>query len=225
MTQKLSMDKDNIKEGKIRQVFRDQGFGDMLLDDHTLLKSRQSLIPDSEILKTEIWLFGYGSLIWNPFVDPIEKRVVKVHGLHRKFCLKTEIGRGSKKNPGLVLGLTNGGSASGIALKIDSKSALIELDLIWKREMITGAYEPKLIKGYTDKGKVEMIAFIINKMHSNYISSISEAETALMISKAHGFLGTSIEYLEKTCESLNSLGLKDNYLNRLYERIDKKNYL
>ena len=124
-----------------------------------------------------------------------------------------------------MLGLTNGGSASGIALKIDSKSALIELDLIWKREMITGAYEPKLIKGYTDKGKVEMIAFIINKMHSNYISSISEAETALMISKAHGFLGTSLEYLEKTCESLNSLGLKDNYLNRLYERINKKNYL
>ena len=197
MIQKLNMDKQNIKDDKIRKMARDQGFGYMLLDDETLLKSRQSLIPDVQSSKKEIWLFGYGSLIWNPFVDPTEKRVVKVYGLHRKYCLKSEIGRGSKKNPGLVLGLNNGGSTSGIALKIDSKSASSELDLIWKREMITGAYKPKIIKGFTDKGQVEMIAFIINKQHSNYICSITEAETALMISKAQGFLGTSLEYLEK----------------------------
>ena len=90
--------------------------------------------------------------------------------------------------------------------------------------MIMGAYIPKLISGYTEEGKIDMIAFVINKNHENYIASLSEGETALMISKAQGFLGTALEYLDKTCESLENLNFHDSYLKRIQKRISKKNF-
>ena len=90
--------------------------------------------------------------------------------------------------------------------------------------MITGAYIPKILKGYTVKGKIDMIAFVINKSLENYLCSISEAKTALMISKAQGYLGTACEYLNKTCESLKNLGLRDSYLERLQKRIISNNF-
>ena len=91
--------------------------------------------------------------------------------------------------------------------------------------MIMGAYIPKIISGYSEEGKIDMIAFTINKKHENYIGSLSEAETALMISKAQGFLGTATDYLDKTCESLKILNLNDLYLKRLQARIINKNFV
>ena len=218
----IKLNRQNIKDDKLRKIARKHGFGDKLLDDNTLLNSRRQLIPDD--FKDDVWLFGYGSLIWNPVVEPIEKRNVKIYGYRRKYCLKSEMGRGSKEYPGLVLGLNAGGSTLGQALKINTKSAPLELDLIWRREMITGAYIPKILKGYSEKGKINMIVFVINKSHENYLCSISEAKTALMISKAQGYLGTACEYLNKTCESLINLGLRDSYLERLQKRIISNNF-
>ena len=222
MQPRIKLNRQNIKDDKLREIARKYGFGDKLLDDKTLLNSRQQLIPDN--FKDDVRLFGYGSLIWNPVIEPIEKRNVRIYGYRRKYCLKSEMGRGSKKYPGLVLGLNSGGSTSGQALKINTKSAPDELDLIWRREMITGAYIPKMLKGHTVKGRINMIAFVINRSHENYLYSISEAKTALMISKAQGYLGTACEYLNKTCESLKNLGLRDSYLERLQKRIISSNF-
>jgi cation transport protein ChaC len=222
MQPRIKLNRQNIKDDKLREIARKYGFGDKLLDDKTLLNSRRKLIPDN--FKDDVWLFGYGSLIWNPVVKPIEKRNVQIFGYRRKYCLKSEMGRGSKEYPGLVLGLNSGGSTLGQAIKINTTSAPLELDLIWRREMITGAYIPKILKGYTVKGEINMIAFVINKSHENYLCSISEAKTALMISKAQGYLGTACEYLNKTCESLKNLGLRDSYLERLQKRIISSNF-
>ena len=222
MQPRIKLNRQNIKDDKLREIARKYGFGDKLLDDKTLLNSRRKLIPDN--FKDDVWLFGYGSLIWNPVVKPIEKRNVQIFGYRRKYCLKSEMGRGSKEYPGLVLGLNSGGSTLGQAIKINTTSAPLELDLIWRREMITGAYIPKILKGHTIKGKINMIAFVINKSHENYLCSISEAKTALMISNAQGYLGTACEYLNKTCESLKNLGLRDSYLERLQKRIISSNF-
>ena len=222
MQPRIKLNRQNIKDDKLREIARKYGFGDKLLDDKTLLNSRRKLIPDN--FKDDVWLFGYGSLIWNPVVKPIEKRNVQIFGYRRKYCLKSEMGRGSKEYPGLVLGLNSGGSTLGQAIKINTTSAPLELDLIWRREMITGAYIPKILKGYTVKGEINMIAFVINKSHENYLCSISEAKTALMISNAQGYLGTACEYLNKTCESLKNLGLRDSYLERLQKRIISSNF-
>ena len=223
MLKQIQLNKKNIQSDKLRTFVREQGLGSKLLDDETLLKSRRSLVPDNT--KNDVWLFGYGSLIWNPVIKPVKKLKVKSFGYRRRYCLKTHIGRGSKNFPGLVLGLENGGSVTGEALKVNNKKIYEELELVWRREMIMGAYVPKMITGHTKEGKINMIAFIINKNHENYIASLSEAETAYMISRAQGFLGTAIEYLDKTRESLQKLGLNDNYLERLHNRIKNKNFL
>jgi len=222
MLKQIQLNKKNIQSDKLRTFVREQGLGRKLLDDETLLKSRRSLVPDNT--KNDVWLFGYGSLIWNPVIKPVKKLKVKSFGYRRRYCLKTQIGRGSKNFPGLVLGLENGGSVTGEALKVNNKKIYEELELVWRREMIMGAYVPKMITGRTKEGKINMIAFIINKNHENYIASLSEAETAYMISRAQGFLGTAIEYLDKTRESLQKLGLNDNYLERLHNRIKNKNF-
>jgi len=222
MLKQIQLNKKNIQSDKLRTFVREQGLGRKLLDDETLLKSRRSLVPDNT--KNDVWLFGYGSLIWNPVIKPVKKLKVKSFGYRRRYCLKTQIGRGSKNFPGLVLGLENGGSVTGEALKVNNKKIYEELELVWRREMIMGAYVPKMITGHTKEGKINMIAFIINKNHENYIASLSEAETAYMISRAQGFLGTAIEYLDKTRESLQKLGLNDNYLERLHNRIKNKNF-
>ena len=223
LEERIVLNRKNIKADKLRSIVRKQGLGSKLLDDASLLKSRRSLVPDNT--KKDIWIFGYGSLIWNPVIRPIKKLKVKSYGYRRKYCLKTHIGRGSKECPGLVLGLENGGSVTGQALKINNKNIFEELDLVWRREMIMGAYIPKIISGYSEEGKIDMIAFTINKKHENYIGSLSEAETALMISKAQGFLGTATDYLDKTCESLKILNLNDLYLKRLQARIINKNFV
>ncbi len=224
MTKTIDLNRKNISEDKIRNMLRKKGLGNLLLDDKTLLESRRSFVPDNKKANKDVWLFGYGSLIWNPVIEIEESRIAKVFGYHRKFCLKTQIGRGSEEKPGLVLGLENGGSTSGLALKVNSLDTASELDLVWRREMITGAYKPVKVFGHTKKGNIEMIVFVINKSHTNYIGKISEAETAYTISSARGFLGSGKDYLDKTVESLVKLGINDSYLSRLQNRIMRQNF-
>ena len=90
----------------------------------------------------EVWVFGYGSLMWNPAFHFQERRHGLIRGYHRKFCLRTELGRGEPGNPGLMLALDNGGSCHGVAFRIAPEVVDEELDIIWKREMLAGAYRP-----------------------------------------------------------------------------------
>ena len=86
--------------------------------------------------RDDVWLFGYGSLIWNPTVDFVERRVARVTGWHRAFCLATPAARGSLDNPGLVLGLDAGGCCDGVAFRISGEIVESELAMLWKREKI-----------------------------------------------------------------------------------------
>src|SRR5579863_9131919 len=88
----------------------------------------------------DVWLFGYGSLIWNPLIHFEEKRIGNVHGYHRCFCLWTHIGRGTPAKPGLMLGLERGGACRGVVYRLAAEAAPHELEIVWRREMVTGAY-------------------------------------------------------------------------------------
>ena len=106
--------RDSLANGMIQQmvVDRDGQDADILSDDE-LLASRRSLIPDD--YQGEVWLFGYGSLIWNPVLEIAERQIGRIYGYHRRYCLLTKIGRGTPENPGLILGLDHGGSCTGQA--------------------------------------------------------------------------------------------------------------
>ncbi len=100
----------------------------------------------------DAWLFGYGSLMWNPAIDFAEQRVATIHGLHRSYCLWLHSGRGSPEHPGLMLALDRGGSCRGLAFRIPAREARTELLLAWRREMFGGAYEARWVPARTDDG-------------------------------------------------------------------------
>ena len=92
--------------------------------------------------RRRIWVFAFGSLIWNPAFHLVERRTARIHGFHRQFCLWARAGRGSPERPGLMLSLEPGGSCAGVAYRLAASAAATELDVLWRREMATMAYRP-----------------------------------------------------------------------------------
>jgi cation transport protein ChaC len=165
----------------------------------------------------DVWLFGYGSLIWNPAFHYIEQQPVLIRGWHRQFCLSTPIGRGTPERPGLVLGLDRGGACRGIAFRIAQSKARAELELVWRREMVTGSYVPRWVRLH-GQGIPEgsfAIAFTINRRAHNYVRPVSEADTARVIATAAGALGSCRDYLFDTIHGLEGFGIQDQHLDRI----------
>ena len=168
----------------------------------------------------DLWLFGYGSLIWNPAFHFIERRKGLIRGWHRRFCLWTPLGRGSPERPGLVLGLEPGGACTGMAFRLASDQIACELDIVWRREMLSGAYRPRWVKVETTDGPVDAITFTINPTNPRYAGRLDEDEIVRVVTTAVGRLGPCTDYLFKTAEALAGLGLEDRTLERLKRRVE-----
>jgi len=163
----------------------------------------------------DIWLFAYGSLLWNPTIYYEETRHGHLYGLHRKFCLKTVLGRGTPECPGLMLALDYGGSCKGIAYRIARAIADQELKIIWDREMVSKSYIAKVVRLRTEQGPLKAITFAINRRDAKYSGKLSEIEIANLISSSKGPMGSCRDYLFQTIERLTEHGLEDGHLNRL----------
>ena len=205
----VKLTKENISEGRLGDKIKSISGSDKVLTKEELLKERRKIIPDGGIGKN-IYIFGYGSLLWNPTINYEAQYLAKIYGFHRSFCMKTHLGRGSFKNPGLMLGLDKGGSCIGSAYKLNRDDAIKNIDILFKREMVTGAYKPKLLKTKLDNNKIVLsLAFTVDKKHKNYFSDKDTSVKASMISKANGFLGSCKEYFEYTLKSLEELNITD----------------
>jgi len=169
----------------------------------------------------DIWVFGYGSLMWNPAFHHIETRPARAGGWHRSFCLWNTFGRGSIENPGLTLALERGGSCAGVALRIAAAQVESELGILWNREMITGAYAPRWLNLRTDAGEIEAVTFIANRASRRYTGRLPLPETARLLARAQGPLGTSREYLEQTVEELERLGSRNGSMHALLRTVRK----
>ncbi|MEX1082035.1 MAG: gamma-glutamylcyclotransferase, partial [Halofilum sp. (in: g-proteobacteria)] len=145
-------------------------------DLHASMRATLADMPPEAKACEGVWLFGYGSLLWNPCVAVTERRVARLHGFHRDFRLQLDYGRGSPEAPGLMLGLVPGGSCRGVALCVPGSGARLEheLHLVWRREMLTGVYVPRWVSLTTDQGRVPAIAFIVNPQHECYRGRLDE---------------------------------------------------
>jgi cation transport protein ChaC len=170
----------------------------------------------------EIWVFAYGSLIWNPAFEFVEQRVGLVHGFHRRFCLWTHLGRGSPTTPGLMLALEPGGACRGVAYRIAQDAVQAELEIIWRREMVGGSYLPRWVTVRTPQGVVRAIAFAINRHNERYAGRLSEDTVAASIAVATGQLGPCSEYLFNTVAHLAALGIHDRPLERLRDQVARR---
>jgi cation transport protein ChaC len=179
---------------------------------------RESLLQTLEgHPRRDLWLFGYGSLIWNPTVRFEERRVARVTGWHRAFCLATPAGRGSVNNPGLVLGLDEGGVCDGVAVRISDNVVEAELASLWKREMLSAAYVPRWLDLLDHEGRQFgcAIAFTINRGGAHYAGHLARDQVIRQLATATGALGSSADYLFRTCEGLRAHGIPDANLERI----------
>lgn len=169
-----------------------------------------------------IWVFAYGSLIWNPAMDFLERRFARLHGWHRSFCLSTAAGRGTPDLPGLVLGLDRGGACAGAAFLIADAALETELALLWCREMLAGSYTPRWVTLRDAAGLPfgHAIAFTINRAAQQYTGIMTEADTVDRLSRAAGTLGSSADYLFQTRDGLRALGIQDRRIERLATEVE-----
>ena len=166
-----------------------------------------------------IWVFGFGSLMWNPAFHFVERRTARIHGYHREFCLWARAGRGSPERPGLMLSLESGGSCTGVAYRIAKHAVTAELDVIWRREMFTGAYRPVWTTAHTPQGPEPAIAFSANRSHERYVTGLSEADVARYLANGAGKIGRCCDYLFDTVAHLRELGIRDRRLEALEARV------
>lgn len=166
-----------------------------------------------------VWVFGFGSLIWNPAFRFVERRTARIHGFHRQFCLWARAGRGSPERPGLMLSLEPGGSCTGVAYRLSPRSAPTELDVIWRREMFTMAYRPVWTTAYTAKGPEPAIAFSANRQHERYAPGLADAEVARLLATGSGPMGRCCDYLFDTVAHLRQLGIRDRRLEALQAEV------
>jgi cation transport protein ChaC len=162
----------------------------------------------------DLWVFGYGSLMWNPAIHFEERRRARLFGYHRRFCLWTSLGRGSAECPGLLLGLEPGGSCAGVALRVARAAAEAELDILFRREMVSGAYVPRWCSAEIDgvSGRVPALVFAMNRLHARYARRLPRQQIVEAIASARGPLGACHDYLEQTVAALDALGIRDRYL-------------
>ncbi len=210
----MALTREQIKAGAIRRMIAEGDPGIPLLTDEEFEASRRALLAEIAA-GADAWVFGYGSLIWNPAFHFVERRVGRVYGYHRRFCLWTHLGRGSKANPGLTLGLDRGGSCRGIAFRVAADAVESEFEVVWRREMITGAYRPRWLDVHTNGGVVRGLGFTINHDHERYAGLLPEDTAAAAIATAEGELGPCAEYLFNTVAHLEAYGIHDRALGKL----------
>jgi cation transport protein ChaC len=158
----------------------------------------------------EIWVFGYGSLLWNPVLEFIDQQAATLHGWHRSFCLRMIFGRGSEHSPGRMLALEPGGETRGQAFQLCPDSADEELRLLWIREMPTGAYRPIWANVTLGDGReVKALVFVAEPDHVHYETDSTLAVVAPLVARASGQFGSNAEYVFNLATALEQRGDRD----------------
>jgi glutathione-specific gamma-glutamylcyclotransferase len=167
----------------------------------------------------DLWLFAYGSLMWDPGFAYRAAEPALLYGHHRRFCVYSHGYRGTPERPGLVLGLDRGGACKGIAYRIPAVDAPAALDYLWEREMQSSVYRLKELELRLEKSRVRALAFVVERAHPGYAGALGLAETARLIHQGVGRRGTARQYLENTVRELGRLGVIDGPLHRLAREV------
>ncbi|WCM24461.1 gamma-glutamylcyclotransferase [Paraburkholderia bryophila] len=164
----------------------------------------------------EVWVFAYGSLMWNPISDFDCRRIATLHGWHRSFCIRLIAGRATPGQPGRMLALEPGGSTQGVALRLCGETLAEELRILWIREMVTGAYRPTWAPVTLEDGtQVQAIAFVAEPLDRQYEGDARASAISASMALATGPFGTNAEYVFKLQTALDDCGLNDTYIDEL----------
>ncbi len=170
----------------------------------------------------DLWVFAYGSLIWNPTFHFVERKRARIHGYHRSFCLWSNLGRGTTENPGLMLGLNRGGACAGVLYRIVAEHIEEESELIWAREMTIPVYDARWVTARTAAGPIRAVTFVVDRVCDRYAGRLSIEQLDTTMATARGKLGSSFDYLRSLTDELDAMGIEDRSLRNLRARVEAK---
>ena len=165
--------------------------------------------------QSDLWIFGYASLIWRPAFEAAEHRPAWVRGWHRAFKMRSRVNRGSPEQPGLVFALVSGGMCRGMVYRIPRQQAVDELPRLWHREMPNGVYDPRWLRCQTATGEVLALGFTLSRRSPNFTGRLDDNELLHILRHAQGRYGSTLDYLVRTAEALRQHRMCDRESERL----------
>lgn len=172
-------------------------------------------------LADDLWVFGYGSLIWKPGFDYVDSALAWVHGYHRSLCIFSHVHRGTPERPGLVLGLDRGGSCQGVAFRVASRDRGMTIAYLRERELVTSVYLEKTVRlRLADGCCVDALAFVVDRKHRQYAGRLPLADMARLVSEGVGINGDNPAYVRNTYEHLLRLDIHDAELAAVVGQLD-----
>jgi cation transport protein ChaC len=178
--------------------------------------------PTFDQLPEDLWVFAYGSLMWRPGFDFLERVPARVIGAHRALCVLSHVHRGTPERPGLVLGLDRGGTCRGLAFRVAAAQRAPTLSYLRAREQVTKVYRESLrsvwLLGEPER-RVEALCYVVDRSHPQYAGQLSPDEQLHLVRQGHGHAGPNRDYVLSTVKELEAQGFRDADLHLLAERL------
>lgn len=218
----MSVTRETLRGGDFQKLMEKAGTSVRITTEEERRVSMARMLGGEGPVEHDVWVFGYGSLVWNPAFGFVEQRRAVLHGWHRRFCMWAPVARGTAEQPGLVLALDRGGSCEGTVFRIAAAEVWSELALVWAREMIVAeGYIPRWTEVDTAEGRVRAISFTGDSESPLYAGALSDEEVVRIVARAAGDLGTCAEYMFSTVAHLEALGIPDPYLYAMREQVQR----
>ncbi len=179
--------------------------------------------PDSiPVPEGEFWVFGYGSLMWDPGFEYVEAHPALLHGYHRRLCLWSVRYRGTVDHPGLVLGLDRGGSCHGYAYHVPHALTAEVVDYLCDRELLIGSYDPKLVQVTLEGGRrITALTFVSRPDHPHFVPRLTLEETVSVVNNARGERGCNRSYVVNTVSHMDRMNIRNTELHRVAKHLDE----
>jgi cation transport protein ChaC len=166
----------------------------------------------------DLWVFGYGSLMWRPGFEFDERVPARLVGEHRALCVYSFVHRGTPEKPGLVLGLDRGGACRGIAFRVAEKNRATVVAYLREREQVTSVYREVMRSVWLEddaRQRVSALAYVVDRGHVQYAGRLSLAEQHRHVLQGHGQSGLNRDYVTATVKAIEAEGFRDTQLHQL----------
>lgn len=182
-----------------------------------MTRARYPASSTAPIATRPLWVFAYGSLMWNPGFATTETRPARLRGWHRAFCIRSEHYRGTAEKPGLILGLMPGGACPGFVHRLPDDGYDAVRRYLWDREILNdGVYVETVRPARLDDGStVETLVYLANRAHPQFAGKLPPGEAAALVRQGRGVTGSCLDYLANTVEQLDALGMSEPGLRAL----------
>ena len=168
----------------------------------------------------DLWVFGYGSLMWNPGFDHIEALPARMNGVHRAPCIYSWVHRGTRERPGIVLGLAQGGSCQGIAFRVAFQDRNQVIQYLRDRELVTDVYLERTRRIQLMGGKkVDALTYIADVNHEQFAGRLSHEDLVRRIKGSVGKSGNNEDYMLGTAEQLRKMGIRDTLIESIVREL------